>query len=123
LLPGLRGAVTADDPRTITTLKTYLRELTVDGYAYRFRRDERPLGDAEGSFLLCGFLTVLALQQQGEDVEARAWFERTCAATGPARLFSEEFDAEQQQMRGNLPQGFVHAVMLESAARLANDTN
>jgi hypothetical protein len=65
LLPGLRGAIPPNDPRTTATLHAYLRDLTVDGYAYRFRHDERPLADAEGSFLLCGFLTALALHQHG----------------------------------------------------------
>jgi GH15 family glucan-1,4-alpha-glucosidase len=120
LLPGLRGAVPPDDPRTRATLQAYLHDLTRDGYAYRFRHDERPLGDAEGSFLLCGFITALSLHAQGDPVAARAWFEQTRAACGPPQLFSEEYDAQQHQMRGNLPQAFVHALMLETAARLAD---
>ena len=119
LLPGIRGAVPPDDPRTATTLRAYLQDLSLDGYAYRFRHDERPLPDAEGSFLLCGFLVALSLQQQGNLVEARAWHERTRAACGAAQLFSEEYDTHQHQMRGNLPQAFVHALAIESAARLA----
>jgi GH15 family glucan-1,4-alpha-glucosidase len=119
LLAGLRGAIPSDDPRTTTTLKAYLAQLTDSGYAYRYRHDDRPLGDAEGSFLLCGFLVALALHQQGETVVARAWYERTRAATGPPELFSEEYDATQHQMRGNLPQAFVHALLLETSARLA----
>ena len=122
LLPGLRGATTPEDPRTIATLRAYLRDLTLDGYAYRFRHDSRPLPEAEGSFLLCGFLVSLALQSQGEPVEARAWFERTRAATGPPELYSEEYDCHQHQMRGNLPQAFVHALMVETAARLGEET-
>ncbi|MDT0263695.1 glycoside hydrolase family 15 protein [Jatrophihabitans lederbergiae] len=118
LLPGLRGAVPADDPRTVATLRAYLRDLTCDGYAYRFRHDQRPLGEAEGSFLLCGFLVALSLHQQGDAVEARAWYERTRAACGPPQLFSEEYDADQHQMRGNLPQAFVHALAIETATRL-----
>jgi hypothetical protein len=120
LLPGLRGAVPADDPRTRATLDGYLDALTDNGYAYRFRHDERPLADAEGSFLLCGFLVALALQQRGDAVEARAWFERNRAACGPPMLYSEEFDVVQHQMRGNLPQAFVHAVMIEAAAKLTH---
>jgi hypothetical protein len=119
LLPGLRGAVPADDPRTTATLNAYLRELTCDGYAYRFRHDDRPLPEAEGSFLLCGFLVALSLHQQDQPVEARAWYERTRAACGPPQLFSEEYDARQHQMRGNLPQAFVHALMIEASATLA----
>ncbi|HET8581977.1 MAG TPA: glycoside hydrolase family 15 protein [Jatrophihabitans sp.] len=119
LYPALRGAIPADDPRSVATLRAYLDKLTVNGYAYRFRHDDRPLADAEGSFLLCGFLVALGLQQQGDLVEARAWYERTRAACGPPQLFSEEYDAVQHQMRGNLPQAFVHALMLEASARLA----
>lgn len=119
VLAGLRGAVPSDDPRTVATLEAYLRELTVDGYAYRFRHDARPLHEAEGSFLLCGFATALALDEQGSHASAIGWFERTRQACGPARLFSEEYDAQQHQMRGNLPQSFVHALMIETSAALA----
>lgn len=119
LLPGLRGAIPPDDPRTRATLRHYLSELTRDGYAYRFRHDDRPLAAAEGSFLLCGFLVALSLHEQGDAVEARAWYERTRAACGPPQLFSEEYDATQHQLRGNLPQAFVHALAIETAARLA----
>ena len=120
LLLGLRGAVPADDPRTVATLAAYTQDLTQDGYAYRFRQDARPLGEAEGAFLLCGFLMALATDQQGDPLTARGWFERTRAACGPPQLFSEEYDTAQHQMRGNLPQAFVHALMIESSIRLAD---
>jgi Domain of unknown function (DUF5911) len=51
--------------------------------------------------------------------EAARWFERSRAACGPAGLYSEEYDVAQRQMRGNPPQAFVHALMLECSARLA----
>jgi hypothetical protein len=119
LLPPVRGAVPADDPRTVLTLRAYAAELTEDGYAYRFRHDQRPLGEAEGAFLLCGFMLALAQHQQGDQVGAVRWFERNRAACGPAGLFCEEYDVTQRQLRGNMPQAFVHALMLECAARLA----
>jgi hypothetical protein len=119
LMPAIRGAVPADDPRAAETLRAYLAELTQDGYAYRFRHDERPLGEAEGAFLLCGFVVTLALHQQGQEVEAARWFERNRAACGSPGLYAEEYDVAERQLRGNLPQGFVHAMVLECAARLA----
>ncbi|MGH8862326.1 MAG: glycoside hydrolase family 15 protein [Jatrophihabitantaceae bacterium] len=121
LLAGIRGATAPDDPRGAKTFEAYLRDLTQDGYAYRFRHDPRPLADAEGSFLLCGFLVALTHHQFGNSVAARSWYETTRAAVGPAQLFSEEYDAKQHQMRGNLPQAFVHALHLETANRLAVD--
>ena len=117
LLPAIRGAIPHDDPRTIATLRAVEHELTEDGYAYRYRPDERGLGEAEGAFLLCGFVISLAYAQQGDHVKAARWFERNRAACGPPGLLSEEFDVLQRQLRGNLPQAFVHALLLECAAR------
>jgi len=119
LIPAVRGAVPAEDPRTLATLAAALDELADDNFMYRYRPDQRPLGEAEGAFVLCGLLTSLALHQQGREVEAHRWFERNRAACGPPGLFAEEYDVSQRQMRGNLPQAFVHALLLESAWRLA----
>ncbi|HWK26489.1 MAG TPA: glycoside hydrolase family 15 protein [Solirubrobacter sp.] len=119
LSPALRGAVPADDPRAVATLRAVLAELTEDGYAYRYRADERPLGAAEGAFLLCGFWVALALHRLGDHVAAARWFERNRAACGSPGLLSEEYDVRRRQLRGNLPQAFVHALMLECAAALA----
>ncbi|HWG15027.1 MAG TPA: glycoside hydrolase family 15 protein, partial [Streptosporangiaceae bacterium] len=76
LLPGIRGAVPAGDPRVLATLAAAGAELSQDGYLYRYRADDRPLGEAEGAFLLCGFAMALTLHQQGREVEAARWFER-----------------------------------------------
>jgi GH15 family glucan-1,4-alpha-glucosidase len=99
-------------------VEAYAGELTDDGDAYRFRHDERPLGQSEGAFVLCGFLLALALYQQGEQAEALRWFERNRAVCGPAGPLAKEYDIEQRQMRGNVLQAFAHALLLESAARL-----
>ncbi|MEU6863389.1 glycoside hydrolase family 15 protein [Streptomyces sp. NPDC046876] len=119
LLPALRGAVPAEDPRSRATLDAVLAELARDHYCYRFRHDERPLEDAEGAFLLCGFFVALSHHRLGHAVEAARWFERNRAACGPPGLYAEEFDVTQRQLRGNLPQAFVHALLLETAVRLA----
>jgi GH15 family glucan-1,4-alpha-glucosidase len=100
----------------VATLRAVQEDLCEDGYAYRFRADPRPLGEAEGAFLLCGFLMALALGQRGDEVGAARWFERNRAACGPPGLLSEEYDVRQRQLRGNLPQAFVHALLLECAA-------
>ncbi len=118
LLPSLRGALPSSDPRTGATLQAVLDELTENGYAYRFRHGDQPLYRPEGAFLLCGFLVSLSLLDQGDVVGAARWFERNRAACGPSGLFTEEFDVRQRQLRGNLPQAFVHALLIEAAQRL-----
>ncbi len=119
LLPPVRGALPADDPRTQATLRAARQQLFAEGYVYRFPQAPHPLGDVEGAFLLCGFAMSLAEWHQGANLEAFRLFERNRSASGPPALLSEEYDVGQKQLRGNLPQAFVHAGLLETAARLA----
>jgi hypothetical protein len=119
LLPAIRGATSPVDPRALATLAAVSTELEQEHYVYRFRHDARPLGVAEGAFTLCGFVKAMAAHQQGDTVGAVRYFERNRAACGPPGLFSEEYDVRQRQLRGNLPQAFVHALLLESSLRLA----
>ena len=53
-----------------------------------------------------------------EEASLPELMQRTRAACGPPGLYSEEWDVEQRQMRGHLPQAFVHALLLECAVRL-----
>lgn len=119
VLPAMRGALPSGDPRTRATLEAVLAELGRDEFAYRFRIEDLPLGQGEGAFLLCGFAVSLALHEQGDTIRANSWFERSRSACGSPGLFAEEYDVEQRQLRGNLPQAFVHAMLLETAVRLA----
>ena len=88
---------------------------------YRFRHDGRPLHQAEGAFLLCGFWMALVEHACGNPVAAAHWFERNRSACGPAALYTEEYDVHQRQLRGNMPQAFVHAGLLECAVTLSRD--
>jgi alpha,alpha-trehalase len=120
VLPAVRAAALRGDPRTEATLVRVRRDLLDDGYVYRFRHGDAPLGDREGAFLLCGFMLSLAEASQGEREAAVRRFERTRAACGAAGLFAEEYDVAERQLRGNLPQAFVHALLLESSVAIAN---
>ncbi|MHB1987074.1 MAG: glycoside hydrolase family 15 protein [Acidimicrobiales bacterium] len=119
LLPPVRGGLPAGDTRTVGTYRAVHDELGRDGYVYRFRQDGRPLHEAEGAFLLCGFMMSLASLQQGDIIRAIRLFERNRAGCGSPGLFAEEYDVQQRQLRGNLPQAFVHALLLETSMALA----
>jgi alpha,alpha-trehalase len=121
LVPLIRGGLPLDDPRNVATIEAVHRELATDGYVYRFRHDARSLDQAEGAFLLCGFWMALVEHARGHPVAAAHWFERNRGACGPAALYTEEFDVHQRQLRGNLPQAFVHAGVLECAVTLSPD--
>ncbi|WP_433461417.1 glycoside hydrolase family 15 protein [Spirillospora sp. CA-128828] len=119
LIPPLRGALPRDDPRTVATLNAVRDDLVEEGFVYRYRVGDQPLGVAEGAFTLCGFFLALAEDRQGETARALGTFERTRSGCATSGLFSEEYDVRQRQLRGNMPQAFVHALLLETAARLA----
>jgi hypothetical protein len=120
LLAQIRGAVPVDDPRSRATVEAVLADLVEDDYCFRFRSEGLPLGEAEGAFLVCGFWLAIALAQLGDRERALSIFQRNRTACGTPGLFSEEFDVTQRQLRGNLPQAFVHALLLESAVRLGS---
>jgi GH15 family glucan-1,4-alpha-glucosidase len=119
LLPQLRGLLPLDDPRSAATRRSVRDELMRDGYVFRYPVHAEPLGVGEGAFLLCGYWLAMALVEAGDVVTGRALFERTRAGCGPPGLFTEEYDVTERQLRGNVPQAFVHAAMLETACRLA----
>lgn len=61
---------------------------------------------------------ALAELHQGDVTEAFRAFERNRSACGPSGLLAQVFDVLQRQLRGNIPQAFVHAMELETSVRL-----
>jgi GH15 family glucan-1,4-alpha-glucosidase len=118
LLSEIRGAVPPGDPRSNATRLAVIEDLCEDDYIYRYAEPGEPLGRNEGAFLICNFWMSLAYLGCGEIVKGAQYFERTRASCSSSGLFSEEFDVAQRQLRGNLPQSFVHALLIETAAKL-----
>ncbi len=116
LLAEIRGAVPAEDPRSVATRRAVVEELSQDDYIYRFRHQGLTLEEAEGAFLVCNFWMALACFGSGETLEGVRWFERARTSAGTPGLLSEELDVQQRQLRGNLPQAFVHGLLVEAAA-------
>lgn len=115
LLPIIRVALPRGDPRDRATVVAIARELSSDFYVYRYRDGHSPLGGNEGAFPLCGFAMAIATADLDHPVVAARNFERNRAAGGTPGLFAEEFDVTQRQLRGNLPQAFVHGLLLEAS--------
>ncbi len=120
MLPTLRGAVDIDDPRSLATLESIEKDLVQDGYCHRFR-SKLPLGDSEGAFSVCSFWLALLHFQLGNKTRAAHLFERIRSSCGPPGLFTEEYDVAQREFRGNFPQAFVHAFLLECAVRMGEE--
>ena len=120
LLSEIRGAVAPEDPRSVATRMAVIDELCEDDYIYRYAEPGEPLGKNEGAFLICNFWMALAYLGCGETARGAQYFERARASCSSSGLYSEEYDVAQRQLRGNLPQSFVHALLIEAAATIGH---
>ena len=66
LLPRLRGALPADDPRTTATLRAYPRNSRATTTPTASATTQRPLGRRRGRLPACGFLMALAAAPAGQ---------------------------------------------------------
>ena len=120
LMVPLVGFLPPDDDRVIRTVETIDRELSVDGFVYRYRHRQEldGLPPGEGAFLLCSFWMVQALALMGREDEAKARFEKLLALRNDVGLLSEEYDPTTKRFLGNIPQAFSHTALINSALQL-----
>ncbi|HVV00030.1 MAG TPA: glycoside hydrolase family 15 protein, partial [Verrucomicrobiae bacterium] len=98
-----------DHPRMLQTLDRLLERLTIDGWVYRFDPKEVgdlgrwPMGQMEGSFLLCNFWMSTALAKAGRRSEAETILQRAEKHIGNLGLLPEGIDARDGTFLGNFP--------------------
>jgi GH15 family glucan-1,4-alpha-glucosidase len=121
LIPAV-GFLPASDERVIGTVEAIERELTRDGFVYRYSTEEGAvdgLAGREGVFLPCSFWLVDALAMIGRLDDARQLFERLLTLANDLGLYSEEYDPVEKRQLGNFPQAFTHLALVNSASMLS----
>jgi GH15 family glucan-1,4-alpha-glucosidase len=121
LIPAV-GFLPPDDERVVGTVETIERELTEDGFVYRYSTAEGSidgLSGREGVFLPCSFWLVDALAMIGRMDDARELFERLLTLANDVGLYSEEYDPIERRQLGNFPQAFTHLALVNSADLLS----
>jgi alpha,alpha-trehalase len=105
-----------DDDRTIATVRAIARELTEHGYVLRYRPEETDdgLSGEEGTFLICSFWLVSALEEIGEHRRAKALLEKLLGHASPLLLYAEELDPLSGRHLGNYPQAFTHLALINA---------
>jgi GH15 family glucan-1,4-alpha-glucosidase len=120
LIPAV-GFLPPEDERVIGTVEAIQRELTEDGFVYRYSDSAGHaagvdgLPGKEGFFLPCSFWLADALMMIGRRDEALALFERLLGLRNDLGLLSEEYDAGAKRLVGNFPQAFTHLALVHSA--------
>jgi GH15 family glucan-1,4-alpha-glucosidase len=105
-----------DDERVVATVKAIARDLTDHGFVLRYRTDETDDGLAgeEGTFLICSFWLVSALEEIGEHRRACILLEKLLSHASPLLLFAEELDPLSGRHLGNYPQAFTHLALINA---------
>jgi GH15 family glucan-1,4-alpha-glucosidase len=117
LLIPILGFLPYDDPRVISTVEATKRELSHDGFLYRYIGDDG-LEGSEGTFLLCTFWLIDNLIALGDIDEAEALIHRMESVANHLGLFSEEYDVHWRESLGNFPQAFTHIGYINSVIAL-----
>jgi hypothetical protein len=117
LLMPIFGFLPYDDERIISTVEAIQRELSRDGFVYRYISDDGLPGD-EGAFIICSFWLVHNLIGQGRHDEAEAILGKLEGAANHLGLFSEEYDLQWREALGNIPQAFSHVGYVNAVAAL-----
>ncbi|HET6448544.1 MAG TPA: glycoside hydrolase family 15 protein [Conexibacter sp.] len=104
------------DRRVVETVKAIARDLTDHGLVLRYRVEETDDGlhGEEGTFLICSFWLVAALEEIGEHRRAKSLLEKLLAHASPLLLFAEELDVHSGRQLGNYPQAFTHLALINA---------
>lgn len=117
LLIPILGFLPFSDPRVISNVEATRRELSHDGFLYRYIGDDG-LSGKEGTFLLCTFWLINNLIALGRLNEAETLIRRIEGIGNHLGLFSEEYDVHWRESLGNFPQAFTHIGYINSVISL-----
>jgi alpha,alpha-trehalase len=109
-----------DDERVVATVRAIARDLTDHGFVLRYRTEETDdgLSGQEGTFLICSFWLVSALEEIGEHRRAKALLEKLLGHASPLLLFAEELDPHSGRHLGNYPQAFTHLALINAVVHV-----
>ena len=104
------------DERVCATVRAISKDLTDHGFVLRYKTDETDDGlhGEEGTFLICSFWLVAALEEIGEHRRAKALLERLLSHSSPLYLYAEELDPRSGRHLGNYPQAFTHLALINA---------
>ncbi len=105
-----------DDERVVATVRAIARDLTDHGFVLRYRTDETDdgLSGEEGTFLICSFWLVAALEEIGDHRRAKSLLEKLLSHASPLLLFAEELEPHSGRQLGNYPQAFTHLALINA---------
>ncbi len=103
-----------DDRRLNGTIDAIRRQLSKDGWLFRYSLDDG-FGQPTVAFIICTFWLAEALAIVGRNGEAKAVMDRVQSALSPLGLLSEDYETGNLRMWGNFPQAYSHVGLIHAA--------
>ena len=116
LFPAL-GIIEARDPRFVSTVDHYQRQLVERGLMLRYRNPD-DFGETTSAFTICSFWWAEALALIGRIDDAIEVFERLMGYANHVGLFSEDIDPISGALLGNFPQAYTHVGLIHAATTI-----
>jgi GH15 family glucan-1,4-alpha-glucosidase len=116
LMPMVRF-ISPTDQRWLSHLKAIEKDLVYDSLVYRYRIEDTPVDNlegTEGTFNMCTFWFVECLSRAGELQKARLYFEKMLGYANHLGLYAEETGPRGEHL-GNYPQAFTHLALISAA--------
>jgi len=113
LLPTI-GLIDARDPKFVSTVEAYEKQLVEKGLMLRYRNLD-DFGETTSAFTICSFWWCEALALMGRLDDAVELFHKLVDHANPLGLFSEDVDPESGQLLGNFPQAYTHVGLIHAA--------
>jgi GH15 family glucan-1,4-alpha-glucosidase len=117
LLPTL-GLLDARDPRFLSTLAVYERDLLRNGLVLRYTNPD-DFGETTSAFTICSFWWAEALALAGRLDDAIKAFDHVLSFANPLGLFSEDVDPASGMLLGNFPQAYTHVGLVHAAMTIS----
>jgi GH15 family glucan-1,4-alpha-glucosidase len=119
LLPLVRFLPPADH-RIRKTVLAIADELNQEGMILRYRVEETDdgLSGEEGTFAICSFWLVSALEEINEHNRARELCEKLLSYASPLYLYAEEIESHTGRHLGNFPQAFTHLALINAVVHV-----
>jgi alpha,alpha-trehalase len=104
------------DHRIRKTVLAIGEELSQEGLILRYRVEDTDdgLSGEEGTFAICSFWMVSALEEINEHQRARQLCEKMLSYASELYLYAEEIDAHTGRHLGNFPQAFTHLALINA---------
>jgi alpha,alpha-trehalase len=116
LLMPLTRFLPPTDHRIRKTVLAIGEELSEQGLILRYRVEDTDdgLSGEEGTFAICSFWMVSALEEINEHRRARELCEKMLSYSSELYLYAEEIDAHTGRHLGNFPQAFTHLALINA---------